>query len=526
MARIGKYVITGELGRGASCIVHSTLDPVVGRQVAVKSVSKAGPPAAVKADIERLQREVQVAGTLHHGNIVSVYEYGEDAANAWIAMEMLNPKTLRQHLAEGYKASLDPLAALVVEVLEALEYAHSRGVCHGDLRADNVLLSPHGSAKLIGFGGRGEERSDVVAAAAMLKEAFAEPPPVLDAPPASARELLDALRKKSAVGGAKLAALRRAIKAGPAPVAAPPRRLPAVLFVDDEERVLHALAALFDGVYDVETVASGAAALERIKARRFLVVVSDQRMPGMTGVELLREARTLAPTAVRLLLTGYSDFSAIVASVNESEIFRYVTKPWQQAELQATLAEAVEVAIAVEAAAAGGRHWERARGQVLVVGQPALARGVRELSAGGVTVREAFDEESVLDMVSHEDIGVVLADLDRDVEEPEAILHVLKKAAPQTQLVVVSDLADPDLGIRLINEARIHRYLPKPVNLSILQQAIVSGLQRHASLQGAPGLGETERATKRRATSRLRRLFERVKALGGRLKLFNGTVAR
>ena len=249
-------------------------------------------------------------------------------------------------------------------------------------------------------------------------------------------------------------------------------------------------------------------------------------MPGMTGVELLREARAVAPTAVRLLLTGYSDFSAIVASVNESEIFRYITKPWQQAELEATLAEAVEVAIAVEAAAAGGRHWERASGHVLVVGQPALARSVRELSAGGLTVREAFDEESVLDMVSHEDIGVVLADLDRDVAEPEAILHVLKKAAPHTQLVVVSDVADPDLGIRLINEARIHRYLPKPVNLSILQQAIVSGLQRHASLQGAPGLGETERATQRRPTSRLRRLFERVKAIGGRLKLLNGSVAR
>ena len=215
MARIGKYVITGELGRGASCIVHSTLDPVVGRQVAVKSVSKAGPPAAVKADIERLQREAQAAGDLQHGNIVAVYEYGEDAANAWIAMEMLNPKTLRQHLAEGYRASPDPLSALVVEILEGLEYAHSRGICHGDVRADNVLLSQHGSAKLIGFGGAGDERADVSAAAAMLKEIFAEPPAVLDAPPPSARDLLEGLRNlsKTRQTGGKLAALRRAIKA-------------------------------------------------------------------------------------------------------------------------------------------------------------------------------------------------------------------------------------------------------------------------------------------------------------------------
>ena len=130
-------------------------------------------------------------------------------------------------------------------------------------------------------------------------------------------------------------------------------RRPAVLFVDDEERVLNALSYLFRDIYDVETATSGALALERLRERRFHVLVSDQRMPEMPGVELLRQAKDAAPGTVRLLLTGYSDLAAIVGSVNDGEVFRFVSKPWQEEDLCATIAEAVDVAIALEAAAVG-----------------------------------------------------------------------------------------------------------------------------------------------------------------------------
>ena len=506
MAKIGKYVVTGEVGRGGAAIIYSTLDPDAGRRVAVKTLAKA---LARKGELERLQREAEVGAHLVHGHIAAIYEYGEDAYAAWLAMEMVEAKTLAQHVAEGYRARAEPLPDLVVEMLDALQYAHSLGITHGDVRAENVLVSAAG-VKWIGFAGHGSAEADVAAAATLLKGLFAEPPPVLDAPPASARELLDALRSKG-----KLATLRRAMKATPVPLLTP-RRLPAVLFVDDEERVLHALAGLFQGTYEVHTATSGAEALELLKQKRILVIVSDQRMPGMTGVELLREARTAAPSAVRLLLTGYSDFGAIVSSVNESEIFRYITKPWQQAELEATVGEAVEVAIAAEAAEAGGRHYERANGTVVVLGQPALARSVRELSLGALGVREAYDDDTVLDLVSQEEIGVVVSELRSGAEEPEALLHVLKKTSPHTQLVAISDIPDPDLAIRLINEARIHRYLGKPVNLSLLQQAVVSGLQRYARLEDAPGLGGTERAKRRRRTRVLRRLFNSLRFFSAR----------
>ena len=511
MAKIGKYVVMGELGRGASCTVFSTLDPDVGRQVAVKRVEKA---KASPADVERLQREAQVGGRLHHGNIAAVYEYSEDAETAWLAMEMVEAKSLARHLADGYRAPPDSVPDLAVELLEALQHAHARGVTHGDVRPENVLVSSAG-VKLIGFTGEGDEAGDVRAAAIMLKEVFAKAPPVLDAPPATVAELLEALQPK---GKGRLETLRRAMKAAPAPFSTPLKR-PAVLFVDDEPRVLHALAALFQGPYEVETAQSGAQALELMQKRRFLAIVSDQRMPGMSGVELLREARTRMPSAVRILLTGYADFGAVVSSVNESEIFRYITKPWQQAELEAILAEAIEVGIAVEAAEAGHRHYERASGHVVVLGQPALARSVRELSLGALRVHEAYDEDAVLEILSVEDIGVVVSEVRAGVREPDALLHVIKKASPHTQLIAISEVADLDLAIRLINEARIHRYLDAPVNLSLLQQAVMSGLERYARLEAAPGLGGTERAKRRKRTRKLRRLFSRVRELGGRLRL-------
>ena len=106
MARIGKYVVTGELGRGGMAVVHSALDPVIGRPVAVKVVRKNElEPAAAKRILGRFREEAQSAGNLHHPNIVAIYEYGEDEGAAWIAMELVMGKSLREHLAAGFRPS-------------------------------------------------------------------------------------------------------------------------------------------------------------------------------------------------------------------------------------------------------------------------------------------------------------------------------------------------------------------------------------------------------------------------------------
>jgi len=120
---------------------------------------------------------------------------------------------------------------------------------------------------------------------------------------------------------------------------------PALLFVDDERRVLTSMRAMFRRDYDVSLANSGDEAIEVLQGRNDIqVVVSDQRMPGMTGVELLSHVKETYPSSMRILLTGYADLEAVEASINESEVFRYLMKPCPTGELKDAIRLAVQAA--------------------------------------------------------------------------------------------------------------------------------------------------------------------------------------
>ena len=130
-----------------------------------------------------------------------------------------------------------------------------------------------------------------------------------------------------------------------APTRAETKVKPALLFVDDERRVLTSMRAMFRREYDVLLANSGYEALEILEKRDDIhVVVSDQRMPGMTGVELLATVKGDYPSSMRILLTGYADLDAVEASINESEVFRYLMKPCPTDELKDAVALAVQAA--------------------------------------------------------------------------------------------------------------------------------------------------------------------------------------
>lgn len=112
-----------------------------------------------------------------------------------------------------------------------------------------------------------------------------------------------------------------------------------LLIVDDEPNVVEALSQLFDMDYAVFTATNGAEALETVKRLpEVAIVISDQRMPGMSGVELLKHIRQLYPDSMRILLTGYADLDAVLESVNVGEVFRYIRKPWQTETLRSIIA--------------------------------------------------------------------------------------------------------------------------------------------------------------------------------------------
>ena len=117
-----------------------------------------------------------------------------------------------------------------------------------------------------------------------------------------------------------------------------------ILCVDDEQNVLRALTRLFlDDPYEILTAPSGAEGLLILDRYGAVpVVISDHRMPGMSGVEFLTEVRNRWPDTVRIVLSGYADTGAVVSAINEGQIYRFVAKPWNDDELRVTVANALE----------------------------------------------------------------------------------------------------------------------------------------------------------------------------------------
>jgi response regulator RpfG family c-di-GMP phosphodiesterase/tRNA A-37 threonylcarbamoyl transferase component Bud32 len=609
--QVGKYEIVDELGRGGMGVVYRGHDPVIKRDVALKVIRKRDlDPNDAEQALERFKREARAAGNLHHPNIVAIYEYGEDADCAFIAMECVIGRSLRDHLIAGYRPELKVFPEILDQLLEGLEYSHSRGVIHRDIKPGNLLISEMGTAKISDFGiarleqshltlmgevlgtpfymapeqfdgQTADERSDVYSGAVIVYEVLTGRRPfeghganlmrqILEAPPPlpsileprlptevdrvllkalakrpedrfrSARQLLEALHlafddkpftgKLSEIGApeitsphltndetpsgthrmpaGKVGALRRAIAAGAAqaarqttePQGAKPDargvRKPRVLFVDDEERVVNALRAIFRDGYDVTVASSGDQALELVRTSRpFHVVVSDQRMPGMLGVELLRELKLAAPSTVRLLLTGYSDLAAIVGSVNDGEVFRFVSKPWNQEDLQTTIAEAVAIAIALEASPPPRATARPADDVVaLVLDDPQMARATREMAGDLCRVVHAATLDDALHALSLNEVAVLLADLESQRVDNTVLFKLLKQEHPQTLVIVTTGASDSELIISLINEARIFRFVNKPMNLTLLQSHIVAALERYHSFKASPDWVKMQKA--------------------------------
>lgn len=115
-----------------------------------------------------------------------------------------------------------------------------------------------------------------------------------------------------------------------------------LLLVDDEKDNLQALQRLLRNQFEVTAVSTPAEALALVQQKPFHVIVSDQRMPEMTGVELLERVMKIRPMTTRILLTGYTDVESVIGAINRGNIYRYVAKPWDPEDLKQTLRQADE----------------------------------------------------------------------------------------------------------------------------------------------------------------------------------------
>ncbi len=151
---IGRYELLRVLGRGAMGIVYAARDPIIDRQVALKTLRLDLDADQTAEFRERFLREARAAGRLNHPNIVSVHDVGEDPATglAYIAMEFVEGRDLKQLLASGHRFRPSEAARIVAEVATALDYAHQMKVVHRDVKPANIILTRDGTAKITDFG--------------------------------------------------------------------------------------------------------------------------------------------------------------------------------------------------------------------------------------------------------------------------------------------------------------------------------------------------------------------------------------
>ncbi len=615
--RIGKYEIQGVLGRGGMGAVYRGFDPAISRPVAIKTIAKSSLDAdELQHMLARFRHEAQVVGRLAHPGIVQIYDYGEDEELAYIVMELVNGKSLHEHLQQNAGYDLREVGEIIGQLLAALGHAHAAGVVHRDVKPSNIMLNQDGCIKISDFGIAHTEASELTqhgdilgtphymapeqflglaigvpadlyavgviaydlltgskpfvgTTATIMQKVLNERPadpsslnpklsPLIDAvlqralakkPEEryqSAREFADAFRRAieasvtpgkaapPAVNAALLAAARM-IKAEAGAQPAPPAADAAagaihldqsvkkgrILVVDDEERILSALKSIFRARYHVFATTDGNKALDFMKRYQMHVIISDQRMPIMPGVELLRQAREISPASVRILLTGYSDLASIVGSINDGEVYRFISKPWNNQDLQQTVAEAVTIALELaDAKSTPPALPASTRAGVLVLDDDEeVFRVAKALLEGLCPVRYAADPDAALAALQAEEIAVVLADIEAGHEETTAMLKLLKQVNPQILAIALTGAADAELVIQLINEAQIFRFVTKPVDVKALKQHVQAAFVRYLAFEQTPQLLERHRvraSPTARASSVGQRLLAGLAALRGK----------
>ena len=157
LAKLGRYEVLSELGKGAMGVVYLARDPVIGRMVAIKTIraSSVGDDDSESTEFrERFVREAQTAGILSHPNIVTIHDIGEDPEThiSYIAMEYIDGKTLKSLLMEKAPFTWDQTADMVAQVAEAMDYAHRKGIIHRDIKPANIIVTADQKVKITDFG--------------------------------------------------------------------------------------------------------------------------------------------------------------------------------------------------------------------------------------------------------------------------------------------------------------------------------------------------------------------------------------
>lgn len=264
---------------------------------------------------------------------------------------------------------------------------------------------------------------------------------------------------------------------------------PTLLLVDDEERILRSLKLVFRGLYNVLTTTDPQQAIQWVKEQSVQVIISDQRMPQMQGSDLLREIKRHSPATMRLLLTGYSDLNAIISSINEGEIFRFINKPWNQQDIKDTVATAMELALATAGIAEEAEVQTTGKPNMVVIDSDTATHDVIQESIGDkANILYHTSLEAGLETLSHTDTSVLVTDIHVGNEDISQAINALRQQNPQLITIVLTSFQDTAKLIDMINHGQVFRFLPKPARRGLLSQCFESAIKRHQAFSRNPQL--------------------------------------
>jgi CheY-like chemotaxis protein len=258
-----------------------------------------------------------------------------------------------------------------------------------------------------------------------------------------------------------------------------------ILYVDDEPANLVVFRAQFQRYFEVRTASSGAEALELLDREEIPIVLSDQRMPGMTGAELLAALRQRHPHVVRMIVTAYADLDMVLASINEGSVERYILKPWDAGELRSIIASVAELywrGKANRTLSQQVRHKER----LSAIGRVALGI-VRELEA----IDAALDLPSDLTRGRREDHRARFATFRAGVRRLSVILDALRLYSKATTDLGTGRVVDLDQALGAVAASIFDRPPAAPASALVFERSArpilvgIDELQMEAVLESA-----------------------------------------
>jgi len=275
------------------------------------------------------------------------------------------------------------------------------------------------------------------------------------------------------------------------------QKKPVVLAIDDERLVLSAMRRLLKPHYHILTTENGEEALELLRKIHVDVIISDQRMPNMTGTELLTKAKKISPFSIRLLLTGYSDTTAIEGAINDAEIFRFISKPWKNQDVLNLLEKTTQIA---------QQNYQRqsirqlptkkdveqvkAQSRCLILDHyNQVYPVVKQLVGKHLTISHVSDASEAIDFLAKTRCSVMVVSLSKDNSDHElGLTKILKSSLPTLMIIVIAKSGDSSQMINLINEGQIYRYITRPLRLASLKMYLLSAIRYHTMLKKNPQL--------------------------------------